>query len=103
MFDKNIILIDDAENLDRNSWKILDTLLKVPGVLVVLSLSNAMDFIDSWINTYIRKNVVTLIRLENLKDEQIAPLICQMLGVEAVPLKLVRWIMIILNLEFLNN
>lgn len=90
MFNNDVIILDDADLLDRGSWIMLLDMLSVPGAIFVMTLPSAIENIFPEAEKYLKNSLVTIAKLSNLPGKAIAPLTCQMLGVDAIPSKLIR-------------
>ncbi|CAH1402591.1 unnamed protein product [Nezara viridula] len=90
LFIHSVIVIDDAEDLDSESWKALCMLIRIPEIIVVFAIPTSYELQDSYAKQLISDPLSLTMNIECLPVKFIGPLICQMLSADAVPYKLIR-------------
>lgn len=84
---KWLIAVDSAEQMDDQSWKMIDYVINldfVPLVIVIGSIWKPSEYCK---NTLTNPRIQTIV-LGEIDKSFHSSLICQMLGVEAIPLDL---------------
>ncbi|XP_014282612.1 adenylate cyclase type 10 isoform X3 [Halyomorpha halys] len=90
IFSHSVIVIDDAEDLDTESWRALCQLIRIPEIIVVCAIPRSYDLPDIYARQLISDHLSLTINIECLSVKYIGPLICQMLSADAVPYKLIK-------------
>ncbi|XP_039760062.1 adenylate cyclase type 10-like [Pararge aegeria] len=81
-----VILFDDLQNLDPDSWEFVAILFDIMKMFTVLTVTRGkFSSVHSWLYAVFIEHNIRKINLGPLRFNWIAPLACQILDVEAVP------------------
>ncbi|XP_045481901.1 adenylate cyclase type 10-like isoform X2 [Harmonia axyridis] len=83
--DPSIITVDDADYVDVESWELLEPLLQTKTFFLILTKNRDYSLHGSRTGLFAKSSSVRRIKLEALSPNYISGLVCQHLGVFAIP------------------
>ncbi|XP_023944744.2 adenylate cyclase type 10-like [Bicyclus anynana] len=84
--DTHVILLDDLQNLDPDSWEFLEIIFDIVKMFTVITVTRGtFSAVHSWLYAVFMAHNIRKINLGSLESKWIAPLACQILDVQGVP------------------